>query len=74
MHAPNILNKIEISFWDRAIPLMTESKTVQSFIRQTYQYLEDPRKARWIPAAILLSAGFGLGLGYVMGSLGLAIR
>jgi hypothetical protein len=74
MNTPNILHKIELSFWDRAIPLMTDSKTVQSLVRQAYYYLKNPRKASWVPAALLLSASLGLGMGYVMGVLGLNLH
>jgi hypothetical protein len=74
MNTPNILNKIELSFWNRAIPLMTESRMVQSLVRKTYLYAKEPRRASWIPAAILASAGLGLGLGIILGSFQLYLR
>lgn len=74
MNTPTIINKLELTFWDHAIPLMSESKTVQSLVRQMYSFTQNPRQATWIPAAILASASLGLGMGYVIGIFGAIAR
>ncbi len=74
MNTPTIINKIELTFWDHAIPLMSESKTVQSLVKQMYVFTQSPRQATWIPAAVLASAFLGLGMGYIIGIFGAVVR
>ncbi len=70
MMQSQLFQKIEIGFWDQAIPLMSSSKPVQKLIRETYKLSRDRNIIRWIPAVLLCSAGFGLGLGYFIGAAG----
>ena len=70
MNTPTIINKIELTFWDHAIPLMSESKTVQAFVRKMYPYTKNPKNLTRVSAAILGSAGFGLLMGYFIGIYG----
>lgn len=70
MNNSTILHKIEITFWDRAIPLMDESRAVQKIVRESYRFKQNKRLATWMPAVIIASGGFGWGLGYLIGLMG----
>jgi hypothetical protein len=74
MMQSQFIQKIEIGFWNQAIPLMTSSKPVQKLIRDAYQLSRDRNLVRWIPAILICSAGFGLGLGYFIGTAGMILK
>lgn len=67
------VQKVEIRFWDQAIPLMSSSKPVQLLIRETYRLTRERKMIRWIPALFVFSAGFGWGVGYLIGIAGSVI-
>jgi len=62
----NMLHKLEISFWDRAIPLMSESYFVRQWIREAYAIHLQPTRGVWIPATLMISASLGFGMGYMI--------
>jgi hypothetical protein len=74
MMQAQFIQKMEIRFWDQAIPLMSTSRPVQKLIRETYKLTHDRKLIPWIPAALVFSAGFGLGLGYLIGMSGLILH
>jgi len=69
----HLVQKIEIRFWDQAIPLMSTSRAVQTLIRETYSLTRDRKTIPWIPAVLVFSASFGLGIGYLIGLSGVLI-
>ncbi|HEX2979083.1 MAG TPA: hypothetical protein VHO48_02355 [Anaerolineaceae bacterium] len=74
MKKNTLTQKIEIAFWNQAIPLMSESKAVQFCIQQGYVALRQSGKMSWVPAVLLASASLGLGMGYILGLMGAIVR
>lgn len=68
----SIMTRAEIAFWDRMIPLMSESPFVQNGIRQVYGFFHETNLSL-IPVIVLGSAFAGLVSGYFLGVLGIAL-
>jgi len=66
----SLLQRIELTFWDRAIPLMSESETVRYCIRKFYDVSRSEVKLGWLPALLVASATVGLSMGFLLGRLG----
>ena len=59
-----LINKIEISFWDITIPLLSESSFVRSSLKKVYQISQ--RKLIWGSCYILTWGGIGLVTGIAL--------
>jgi hypothetical protein len=74
MLAHNLINRVELSFWDMLIPLMSNSPIVQKIIRRGYAFSrENDLNAMWIPAVIAACAAFGLLAGFTLGHMGVSL-
>jgi hypothetical protein len=74
MLAHNFINRVELSFWDVIIPLMSNSPFVQKIIRHGYAFTrENNTNAIWIPAMIAACAAFGLLAGFTLGHMGISL-
>jgi hypothetical protein len=66
----SLLQRIELTFWNRAIPLMSESETVRYCIRKAYDVSRREVRFGWLPALLIASATVGLSMGFLLGRLG----
>ncbi|HEX7433380.1 MAG TPA: hypothetical protein VF326_06960 [Anaerolineaceae bacterium] len=59
-----LINKIEISFWDITIPLLSESSFVRSSLKRVYQISQ--RKLIWGSFYVFTWGGIGLVTGIAL--------
>ena len=73
MRNQNIMNRVELSFWDLAIPLMSKSEAVRFCIKRGYLLSKQSPKFNWLSGMVLASASLGLGMGYILGAMGASL-
>lgn len=73
MMAQNFTDRIELSFWNAVIFLLSNSKTAQKIYRYLYQRKLADTKIFLIPIVIFAWAGVGLLAGFVVGRMGVTL-
>ncbi len=73
MMAQDIADRVELSFWNAVIFLLSNSKTAQKAYRYFYHLKLNDAKFVWIPAMIFVWAGVGLLAGFVAGRMGVTL-
>ena len=73
MMAQNFTDRIELSFWNAVIFLLSNSKTAQKIYRYLYQRKLADTKIFLIPIVIFAWAGVGLLAGFVVGRMGITL-
>ena len=73
MMAQNIADRVELSFWNAVIFLLSNSKAAQKVYRYFYSLKRSNANLVWIPAMVLTWAGIGLVAGFVAGRMGVTL-
>ncbi len=73
MLGQNVANRVELSFWNVVIYLLSNSKPVQQVYRYIYQIKRSNASLAWIPMTVLACAGIGLAAGFVAGRMGISL-
>lgn len=70
MNLQGNLNKLEATFWESIIKLMSNSPTVQRLIRKGFLIIKE-KEVTWLIGLVLAWTAAGLTVGYFMGFQGL---
>jgi len=73
MYAKNIVTRVELSFWNILIALMSNSPLFQRCFRGVYALTRSNRTLTWISAMVITWASLGLLAGFVIGRMGATI-
>ena len=73
MMAQNIANRLELSFWNMVIFLLSNSRPAQKVYRYFYGLKRSNGSLVWIPAVIFAWAGIGLIAGFLAGRMGVSL-
>lgn len=73
MIAQALFHKLEITFWDLIIPLMTNSPAFQKLFRRVYHSVRSNPRIAWAPPLVLAWAGLGLVTGLILGHTGITL-
>ncbi len=73
MLGQNVANRVELSFWNVVIYLLSNSKLAQKVYRSAYEFKRANPTAAWIPMMVLGFAGAGLLAGFVAGRMGVSL-
>lgn len=65
-----ILQKMEISFWDIVIPLLSSSPAFRQIFKAAYKVIRTRRSLIWIPPLVITWASVGLITGLILGRMG----
>ncbi len=74
MFPQTIYRKLEITFWDIIIPIMSNSPAFRKVFRHIYLAFRDHANIAWAPPFILAWAGLGLVTGLLLGHTGISLR
>ncbi len=70
MNANLVFNRIELSFWNIIIPLMSNSSLFRRCFRSAYSLTRSSHNLAWIPAIVFTWASLGLLAGFFLGRMG----
>lgn len=70
MNIQGSFNKLEATFWDSIIRLMSSSPMVQHMIKRGFELIKD-KEIVWLAGIILAWTAAGLTVGYFLGFQGL---
>ncbi len=73
MLGQNVANRVELSFWNVVIYLLSNSKLAQKVYRSVYEFKRTNPSIAWIPMTVLAFAGVGLVAGFVAGRMGVSL-
>ena len=73
MLGQNVANRVELSFWNVVIYLLSNSKLTQKVYRAIYDFKRTNPNMAWIPMTVLAFAGMGLLAGFVAGRMGVSL-
>ncbi len=73
MMAQQITDRLELSFWNLVIFLLSNSKFAQKAYRYGSQLKRSNANLVWIPAVVVAWAGIGLVAGFVAGRMGVSL-
>ncbi len=73
MMAQQITDRLELSFWNLVIFLLSNSKFAQKAYRCGYQLKRSNANLVWVPAVVFAWAGIGLVAGFVAGRMGVSL-
>jgi hypothetical protein len=64
------IHKLETTFWESVIYLMSSSKLIQTVIRKVFNLVKE-REAIWLAGLVMAWTAAGLTVGYFLGFQGL---
>lgn len=64
------MQKLEATFWESVIYLMSSSRVIQTIIRKTFNLVKE-REAFWLAGLVMAWTAAGLTVGYFLGFQGL---
>ncbi len=73
MLGQNFANRVELTFWNTVIYLLSNSKPAQAAYRYGYELKRTNASLAWIPMTVLVCAGIGLFAGFVAGRMGVSL-
>jgi hypothetical protein len=73
MLGQNFANRVELTFWNTVIYLLSNSRPAQAAYRYGYELKRSNANLAWIPMTVLACAGIGLFAGFVAGRMGVSI-
>jgi hypothetical protein len=73
MMAQHFADRIELSFWNVVIYLLSNSKPAQKIYRTAYGLKRSNTNLMWIPVVVIAWAGIGLLAGFVAGRMGVSL-
>ncbi len=73
MNTNTIFTRVELSFWNILISLMSNSPLFQRCFRSAYTLTRSSRIPAWLPMLVISWASLGLLAGFVIGRMGASL-
>jgi hypothetical protein len=73
MLAHTVANRVELSFWNVVIYLLSNSRLTQKLYRYLYEQKRAYPNLAWVPMTVVAFAGIGLVAGFVAGRMGVSL-